>query len=185
MGDRSALAVLSGKARKHIEQHVHEDENVGVVMQGASHQTLVGLDDRLLIVKPGVMAGASFGAKVTSFNYSDISAIEVNTNWRTGVIEVITSGYQGTKGTKYWSSDAEHDPFKISNCIPIPKKAAQEWTPYLQWLRQKITEAKGEGQPAAAPKDDLVSSLERLESLRSAGTLTDAEFEQAKARLLA
>lgn len=39
--------------------------------------------------------------------------------------------------------------------------------------------------PTAAARDtDLVAQLERLDALRRSGTLTDADFERAKARLL-
>jgi hypothetical protein len=39
--------------------------------------------------------------------------------------------------------------------------------------------------PAAAPGNDLVGQLNQLQSLRAAGVLNDAEFEAAKAKLLA
>ncbi|MCW3470426.1 SHOCT domain-containing protein [Rhodococcus pyridinivorans] len=41
--------------------------------------------------------------------------------------------------------------------------------------------------PAAVPVDTeaLLSALERLAALRESGILTDAEFEQQKARILA
>ena len=38
---------------------------------------------------------------------------------------------------------------------------------------------------AAAPGNDLVGQLNQLQSLRAAGVLNDAEFEAAKAKLLA
>lgn len=37
------------------------------------------LDDRLIIVKPGLQAGAGFGAKVTSFPYHQIQGINLRT----------------------------------------------------------------------------------------------------------
>jgi len=39
--------------------------------------------------------------------------------------------------------------------------------------------------PAAAPSNDLVGQLQQLQSLKNAGVLNDAEFEAAKAKLLA
>jgi len=39
--------------------------------------------------------------------------------------------------------------------------------------------------PAAAPAPDLISQLKQLSDLKAAGALTDAEFEAAKAKLLA
>jgi hypothetical protein len=191
MADRSALNVVPAKTRKHVDTHLGPDENVLVALVGTSGQALVALDDRLLIVKPGYMAGATFGAKVTSFPYRDISAIEVNTTWMSGVIEVIVPGYDGRKPTSYWSGDKDKDPFKISNCLPIPKKAASEWQPHLDAIRQKIARAKHAPHPSSAPapgggagNNDLIASLERLQALRTAGALSDEEFQAAKERLL-
>jgi transcription initiation factor TFIID subunit TAF12 len=39
--------------------------------------------------------------------------------------------------------------------------------------------------PAAAPGSDLVDELKKLADLKAAGVLSDAEFEAAKAKLLA
>jgi hypothetical protein len=39
--------------------------------------------------------------------------------------------------------------------------------------------------PAAAPQADLVAELSKLADLKAAGVLSDAEFEAAKAKLLA
>jgi hypothetical protein len=38
--------------------------------------------------------------------------------------------------------------------------------------------------PAAPAGDDIIARLQQLAELRSAGVLNDAEFEQAKARIL-
>ena len=121
----------------------------------------------------------------------DISAIEVNTTWMSGVIEVIVPGYDGRKPTSYWSNDKDKDPFKISNCLPIPKKAASAWQPHLDAIRQKIAQAKhAPSHQTVAPslagqgENDFVASLERLQALRAAGALSDEEFQRAKERLL-
>jgi Short C-terminal domain len=192
MADRSALSAVPPKTRKHAEAHLGSGENVLIALVGSSGQALLALDDRILLVKPGHMAGATFGAKVTSFPYRDISAVEVNTTWMSGVIEIIVPGYDGRKPTSYWSSDKDKDPFKISNCLPIPKKAASSWQPYLDAIRQKIAQAKSaqhhstdsQPTPEQAQNNDLVASLERLQALRASGALSDEEFQQAKERLL-
>ena len=90
--DQTALNVLPPKTAKFAVEHIGSEEAVHVVLVGGGSQALIALDERLIIVKPGLMAGASFGARVTSFAYRDISAVEVNTGMMNGVIEVITSG---------------------------------------------------------------------------------------------
>lgn len=188
--DQSALQALPPKTAKHAVEHIGADETAHVVLIGGGSQALIALDERLIIVKPGFMAGASFGARVTSFAYRDIAALEVNTGMMNGVIEVITSGYQGTKDVKYWSTESHQDPYKISNCLPAPKKAIASWSGYLEFIRTKIREAKsGPSEvttvPPAAGGSELVDRLGELVKLHASGALTDDEFASAKAKLLA
>jgi|KBSMisStandDraft_5_1062788.scaffolds.fasta_scaffold1048153_1 hypothetical protein len=52
--------------------------------------------------------------------------------------------------------------------------------------QQQVAAAVPAAAPAAAaPGNDLVGQLNQLQSLRAAGVLNDAEFEAAKAKLLA
>ena len=191
MVERSALEVVPPKVRAQVEQNIGPEENVHIALVGASNQTLIALDYRLIIVKLGFMAGATFGGRVTSFNYRDITAFEVNTGWTTGVVEILASGYLGGKEKDYWASDKDRDPFKMSNCVPIPKKAAAQWQPYLQWIRERIEEAHRphptpEPQAGAQQDDtgDVVAALERLQALKGAGALSVTEFELAKQKVL-
>ncbi|MDA3022891.1 MAG: SHOCT domain-containing protein [Actinomycetota bacterium] len=46
-------------------------------------------------------------------------------------------------------------------------------------------EAAAPAAPAVAPGDDIVSQLTKLGELKGAGVLSEAEFEAAKAKLLA
>lgn len=64
---------------------------------GNFNQSLVALDERILVVKTGFMAGTTFGGRVTSFHYKDITGIKVNTGLITGVIEISTPSYQATE----------------------------------------------------------------------------------------
>jgi hypothetical protein len=59
----------------------------------------------------------------------------------------------------------------------------------IDWDNVAQGPARGEVRPAggtepSTPAGDVVAKLERLAALRDSGALTDAEFEQQKARLL-
>jgi hypothetical protein len=54
---------------------------------------------------------------------------------------------------------------------------------YQQQYEQQYQPPPPPPPPAAGP-DDLIAQLEKLGDLRANGVLTDAEFEQQKARLL-
>src|SRR4051794_29507491 len=121
----ASLDDLPKKARKAAADHLRPDEEILGVINGVSNQAIVALGDRLLVIKPGMMAGATFGASVTGFSYRSISAVEVNLKMMSGVIEIIASGYDGREPTNSWSTDKDKDPYKLSNCLPVHKDQAK------------------------------------------------------------
>lgn len=159
-------------------------------------------------------AGATFGARVTSFYYRDINGIEVNTGLLNGVIEINTPSYQGTGQKDFWNvRNEDKDPYKVTNCLPIAKSHLKHYKPYIDRLRARIREEKQghmaspsfqsknspnsqleraflketeQEQATPTPKSEisLSSELEKLASLRDSGVLTEEEFQQAKQRLL-
>jgi hypothetical protein len=178
------LAVLSQRTVKHLEQQLRPGERVVAVIKGAAKQAIVALDTRLFIVKPGLMAGSTFGARVTSFDYRQITAIELNKKLTTAVIEVIAAGYQGTQATSYWSQKEGKDPFKISNCLPLPRSDATKAEPVLALIRERIERAHAPAPAPAAMVGGVAEQLEKLAQLRAQGVLSEDEFAAAKARVL-
>ena len=185
-------AILSEKLRKLAEQNISEDESIDFCLLSPSNvggwsQAIVALQDRLLMIKPGMAAGTTFGARVTSFYYRDITGIEVNTGLMQGVIEINTPAYQGTQEKDFWNQNKDRDPFKVTNCLPISKSRLKHYKPYIDRLRAAIREAKQERHTIPPPDQDgnaLGSELEKLASLRDSGVLTEEEFQQAKRRVL-
>lgn len=188
MGNRDALNELSNKVRLLAEEHFADDEDVHFCLVGQYKHALVALDDRLLIVKRGVVAGSTFGGKVTTFHYRDITNLEQRKSMMFGYIEVLTPSYQ--------ASAADADRYKAENALVLnSKKDLEQWKPQLQWLRQKINEAKTRpAMPPPAPaaaavapaavEDDLTMKLERLATLRESGAISEEEFQAAKQQLL-
>lgn len=184
--------LLNKKLRKLAEQNMSEDETIEFCLVHPNppwSQAIVALNDRLLVIKPGMAAGATFGARVTSFYYRDINGIEVNTGLINGVVEINTPSYQGTGQKDFWNvKNEDKDPYKVTNCLPISKPHLKDYKPYIDRLRVMIREAKQERvatQPPQSRNDSSLSSeLEKLASLRASGVLTDEEFQQAKKRLL-
>jgi membrane protease subunit (stomatin/prohibitin family) len=60
--------------------------------------------------------------------------------------------------------------------------AQQEQDQYAQDQQQQ---QQAQPAPAAAPATDTVTQLQKLADLKSAGILTDAEFQAQKAKILA
>jgi len=181
------IEILNEKIKKIVQENINQSEKILFCLVGSSNQSLIALNKRLLVIKTGFIAGVTFGSRITSFHYKDITGIEINTGLISGVIEINTPSYQGTKEKDWWSMDRDRDPFKVSNCIPIAKGNLKEYQPYLEKLREKIQKAKItstiNSQTNFGSKD-IGSQLEKLASLHSSGELSDEEFEQAKRKLL-
>lgn len=174
------VSILNVKIKKLLDENKNPGDKVLFCLRGDFRQSLIALEDRLLIIKSGIMAGATFGGRVTTFHYQDITGIEINTGLLTGVIEITTASYTGTTEKDWWSMGRDRDPMSVSNCLPISKHDLPEYQPYLEILRRKVREAKGLPAPAAS----LGCELERLKALHVSGALTDAEFTKAKKKLL-
>ena len=196
----TVLGVVSKKSTESILRLCQPDEAPWLVLApGAGQGVLAAFEDRLAIIKTGAltsfMAGSLGGERSTTFYFTDINAIEYNSGFASGVLEVLTASYQGSANKDYWrgtnqSRNADsNDPYTLSNTLPMAKLMYNEWAPHIQQLRAKIAEAKHHRitvvTPAPTGGTDLVGQLEKLASLHASGALTDEEYSAAKARLVA
>lgn len=182
-GIAGGIQCLSAKNKRLLKQNLRTGETVEFCIVGNFKQSIVALNERLVIIKPGFMAGATFGARVTSFYYRDITGIEVNTGLINGVIEICTPSYEGTRQKDFWSMDRDRDPAKVSNCIPINKISLKICQPFLEKLHAKIDDAK-RSTIVSSTTSEVSTEIERLAGLHSRGILSDEEFIQAKKKLL-
>ena len=178
------IEVLHRKVRDAAQ--LTENDEVRFCIVGMSKQALIALDSRLMIVKHGLMAGATGGARRTTFNYSDITNVEANTGWTTGVIEVLSAAYTGGTQKDDWNRGDNDDPYKTSNTIPIAKKKLEEFQPYLDQMTGWITASKQSASVQAAPvaEQSLPEQIRELHELVQLGALSEEEFEVAKKKLL-
>jgi hypothetical protein len=190
--DQSALRILPPKARNALSGHIGSEETVKVCLSGASGQSLVALDSRLLVVKPGFMAGRTFGAKVSSFDYREVIGIEVVTGVMSAVLQVQTANFPNILPQGFSNSDPAHDPFKLPNCVPLGNKRSLKQPNVissLNTLRQLIHDSRTTTASPGSPDNEpagggLAAELEKLRQLNASGALSDEEFQKAKAKLL-
>jgi hypothetical protein len=88
----SALDQLHRKARGLAEGQLADDERVVTVVPGRSKQAMIVTDRRILMVKPGILAGAWLGPKVVSFPLATITTINVHTGRGIAALELVISG---------------------------------------------------------------------------------------------
>ncbi len=61
-------------------------------MPGRSKQAMVVTDRRILMVKPGILAGAWLGPKAASFPLTEITAINLHTGRGIAALELVVAG---------------------------------------------------------------------------------------------
>ena len=188
---RSPLDLLAASAAQAIRRDLRTDETPLFVVQGLFKEALVACDHRCLVVKTGFMTGNSFGARVTSFSYVDIQAIQTRLGVTgMGYIEIVTAGFPSIERS-YWANSRSKnvknpnvDPAHAPNCLTTNKRSVQTIQPYIRQLEDLVRSAHSPPTGSGAAEASVSSQLESLVSLHRSGALTDAEFGAAKARLL-
>jgi len=174
--------ILSRRVRAALAAHTTSDETVVFCLRGDLSHSLIALEDRLLIVKPGFHAGTTFGSLVTTIYYGDVTGIQSHTFLLSGWIEISSPSFQGRERKRNRQPrTSDRDVYKLPNCVPIYKRSVPQYGPNLERLRTLVAATK-ESQPSGS---SLATEFERLEALRTRGTISDDEFATAKELVLA
>jgi hypothetical protein len=94
VADQGAVRVLDRKLLQVAQQNIGVSENIRIALTGGSGQALLALDDRIVNLKAGWLAGATFGGKATSFPYDQVSAIKLKAGPANAVLQVHSSAFQ-------------------------------------------------------------------------------------------
>jgi hypothetical protein len=171
---------LKKRVKSSLEQNLTPGEVIKVIIRGAHGQAIVGTSSRIFVLKPGFMAGASFGAEVTSWSYRSLAGIQVHKGMMSGAVVIQAPGQSGVK-TSYWGNSKD-DPSKAPNAIPVVGDWSQVQESVVR-LRSLIDAAhQPESHPAVAAS--MADELAKLAELRSSEILSEEEFQVAKQRLL-
>jgi hypothetical protein len=158
------IEILSRRVRREVERQLSERETVLFCLRGSLGHSLVAVDERLLIVKPGFHAGTTFGALR---------------------IEVSSPSFQGRerkRNRQPRSSDC--DVYKLPNCVPISTRRVDAYHEALARLRDRIEPTRRRA-PVPTEATPLIASLERIANLRQSGALSEPEYQRLKGVLLA
>ena len=181
---------LGSKEEKILQSIIVPGEQVIVAMKGQWNQTLVATNQRVIIIKAGWAAGATFGNKSVSFDLTNITAVEVRVGLVNGFVEVSAGGMQGYERSNW--GKGQQSAYEAPNTVPISKAEQQKFQAAVQVIRQLVQEARKPAvqqvvmpAPAQPTGPSIPEQIQQLASLHQAGILTDAEFDKKKADLLA
>jgi hypothetical protein len=83
---------LDKKARKLAERTLGDGEQVVAVIRGRSRQAMIVTDRRIIMVKPGLLAGPWLGAKAAAFALTEITTVNVHAGRGMGALELVIAG---------------------------------------------------------------------------------------------
>ena len=154
---------------------------------GQSGQALIGTDRRAFILKKGVTSGSMFSKQFNSWDYANISGIELKTGMASQAIVVQVPGV--TPVTKVGQmAKGPNSAWEAPNAIMVQKNV--DLTATTSLLRQLIAahhqpvQQSAVQTPSAPSPADPIEQVKRLGELRDSGLLTNEEFEKKKRELL-
>jgi hypothetical protein len=166
------------KARGPLLQNLTPSEKVLAWISGNSHQTMVLTSHRVIVIKPGLMAGAMLGAKISSFPLSEIASFEFAKHLGTSFLMIRTAGSPMVNPTVQGPSSG----YSLPNVVPInDDKQAQI---FANSVNQIIRQDRESLRQSVAPPLSVADELAKLAALRDSGILSDVEFSAQKIKLL-
>lgn len=186
----AALAI--GKVNKasirEVEMSCRPGEMPEFILGDGINGVLAAFNDRCIVIKKGIgtslMAGSLGGGRVATFSYRDITGIEYNSGIMTGVLEILTASYTGKATNSPWQFGNDRSAHESSNTLPWGKIFYNQVRPQIEWIQQKIHEAKSVGTQQVVAQVSSSDELTKLAALHKQGILTDKEFAEAKQKIL-
>jgi hypothetical protein len=177
------MDTLDKRGEKLLSGSLAKDEVVLGRLNGIKNtQALVLTEQRALIVKVGYMSGQSFGGKVISFEYRNITSVEVRASMVTGVFEIAAGGVSGAERS-YWqgrTDNAWHAP----NALPIAKRQMDAFQQAAGVIRERARAAVQPTSTVPPAPPNIPEQIKQLAGLRDTGILSEEEFSNKKAELL-
>jgi hypothetical protein len=156
-------------------------EAITLWVSGQSHQLMALTDRRVVVVKPGRMAGHPFGVDVTSFPLNSISSVEVLRRLNISFIVIRAAGSPAA----HPKIGGRFDGYKMPNVIPISSAdLAQHFANEVMQAVARLSSPAGLYANSAGHFPSVADEISKLARLLQDGLLSKEEFEYRKAKLL-
>jgi hypothetical protein len=175
------MAPLGQKETLLLGQHLTAGETVLGQVIGSFGQAVIATNQKLLVVKTGLMSGQIFGGKATGFDFRTIVGIEVRTGLVQGEFEILAGGLMNSQASNL---SAKVNMAEQPNGVVFGKSDAAAFNAMAGKVRESSSAAHVLSAPAAASVS-VADELAKFAALRDQGVLTEEEFQIRKASLLA
>lgn len=173
---------LHKDANQALDENLAPNEPVKIIIRGSYNSSIIGTDRRAFVFKKGFMGGATFGKKFTSWNYQNITGIQIETGMLGGFVAIMAPGVESADMNSW--GRGKKDPSKSPNAIHINE--FEQARKGVALMRQLISESQMQGSPAnVSTSQDIPGKIKQLAELHEQGILTAEEFQAKKSELLA
>jgi len=178
------LSHIHEKARQVVLRELIDGETVQVVALGMSKQAMVATHRRVLVVKPGWMAGNAFGSNCTSFYYENVAGVEFQKKFTTSILAIRAAGFEASN-LQVGKSGKGNDVYEAANGIPVKSDpSAQRFVQVVNKILSDLRAYGSQAAPVASINTDPTEALQRLIEMKAAGHIDDDEFKAMKAKII-
>lgn len=162
--------------RTALAENLLPNETVKATILGLSDTALIGTDRRVFIFKKGMLGGAMFGSKTASWDYKNLSGIQLETGSITGVLSLQGPGII-SQDLSSWSflDNSKSDAWAAPHALIFGQKQMEGAKQGVIKLRQLMSNAQ---------QGNQLGDLEKLAELRDKGIITETEFQSKKQQIL-
>ena len=179
---------LPKSAHDGIQNALQPGERLQAIIIGEQKMVLVATDRRVFIFKQGITSGAFFSKQLNSWDYLNISGIQVKSGMTTQVVVVEVYGVPPVTDTSRFGK-GPNSAWQAPNAIVLGKKI--DLTSTISMVRRAIAEHhRPQAHPQAEPDQSLsiamgrINELKRLGELKNSGLVSEEEFQLLKKQIL-
>lgn len=177
--DWPIMTPLGKKEAALLAQNLTVNEKVLGQVIGNFGQAVIATDQKLLIIKTGLMSGQVFGGKATGFDYRTLVGIEVRTGIAQGEFEVLSGGLGNNQRSNI---GAKVNMAEQPNGVVFGKSFASAFNSMAGKIREATSTAHATA-PAVLPPS-IADEIAKFAALRDQGILTEEEFQAKKSAML-
>jgi hypothetical protein len=137
------------KMKQLLDQSIEPGEKVEILLVGAHSQIVVGTDRGILVLKKGFMAGATLGHKLSSWEYRNVTGVQLDTRANSGILIVHAGGEEPIKSS-YWAT-GKGSAAEAPNAITFASKPSADAQAGVAQLRKRVADAHAPQQSASVP----------------------------------
>ena len=173
------LENLGGRGEGLVKENVQESE-ILVKLKGSFGEGLILTNQKIYILKWGLMAGNLIGGRCAAFGLANITGLEIKKNLLTGTFEVLTPATQNAQKS-YWGKGA-NDAIRSDNVITFQRNNFKRFSEAVQIGRDLINKYHSKNEETT--RSNYLTELERLATLKEKKVISEEEFQTKKKQIL-